>query len=480
MLTKQQKAEAIRWLMCGLLVLADTAVFAAVWGGCYSEKMSHPFYERGNYLVIALFLVAYTVFAHLYGGFDLVFSQKSELIYSQLIAALINSGFMYVIIWLLIRELPNILPLFLLSAAEFLLSLVWINPTKRAISRLFPPKRTFLIYHPAARKSGEGIIRDLPWRFELAGETDISVGVEDAIGQMRASAAESVMLCGVDPCCRNDIVKYCVEHDIVAYIQPNIGDFFVNSSRTVHLNNLPVLLCDHSTQPVWYLAVKRAMDIVLSLCALIVLSPFMLLTAAAIKLYDRGPVLYKQIRLTKDRRKFYVYKFRSMRVDAEEDGVARLAAKDDDRITPVGRVIRMVRLDETPQLFNILRGDMTIVGPRPERPEIAEQYETELPEFALRLQVKAGLTGYAQVYGQYNTTPYYKLQMDLMYIANMGLVTDLKIIFATVKVLFMPESTEGVQVGQTTAMGDVTQHDWGKSAGIDQNAQETERFTRTG
>ena len=156
-------------------------------------------------------------------------------------------------------------------------------------------------------------------------------------------------------------------------------------------------------------------------------------------------------RLTKDRKKFYVYKFRSMRVDAEKDGVARLAQTNDDRITPVGRVIRMLRIDEMPQLFCILRGDMTIVGPRPERPQIAEQYEKEMPEFALRLQAKAGLTGLAQVYGKYNTTPYNKLQMDLQYIGSMGVVTDLKIIFATIKILFMPESTEGVAQGQITA-----------------------------
>ena len=132
--------------------------------------------------------------------------------------------------------------------------------------------------------------------------------------------------------------------------------------------------------------------------------------------------------------------------------MARLARENDDRITPVGKIIRMVRIDEIPQLFCILSGAMSIVGPRPERPEIAAQYEREMPEFALRLQAKAGLTGYAQVYGKYNTTPYDKLQMDLMYIAHPSLIEDLKIMLATVKILFMPESTEGVSEGQTTAM----------------------------
>ena len=159
--------------------------------------------------------------------------------------------------------------------------------------------------------------------------------------------------------------------------------------------------------------------------------------------------------MTKDGRDFDVLKFRSMRVDAEKDGVARLSTGDhDDRITPVGHVIRKVKIDELPQLFNILKGDMTIVGPRPERREIAEEYEKELPEFRLRLQAKAGLTGYAQVYGKYNTTPYDKLQMDLMYISKPSIVEDLKIMFATLAILFRRESTEGVAPGHTTAQED--------------------------
>ena len=170
-----------------------------------------------------------------------------------------------------------------------------------------------------------------------------------------------------------------------------------------------------------------------------------------IKLYDGGPVFYKQERLTYNHKVFMIYKFRSMRVDSEKTG-AQLAKKNDDRITPVGHVIRSLHIDELPQLFNILKGDMAFVGPRPERPEIAAQYCEEMPEFALRLQAKAGLTGYAQVYGKYNTTPYDKLTMDLMYIAHPSIVEDLKIMFATVKILFMPESTEGISEGQTTAM----------------------------
>ena len=136
--------------------------------------------------------------------------------------------------------------------------------------------------------------------------------------------------------------------------------------------------------------------------------------------------------------------------DAEK-GTARLAAANDDRITPVGKVIRATRIDELPQFINILKGDMSFVGPRPERPEIARQYEEKIPEFSLRLAVKAGLTGYAQVYGKYNTTPLDKLKLDLLYITNQSITLDLKILFYTVKIIFVPESTEGVDENQETA-----------------------------
>ena len=170
----------------------------------------------------------------------------------------------------------------------------------------------------------------------------------------------------------------------------------------------------------------------------------MLVCAVLIKLYDHGPVFYKQVRLTRDGREFYVYKFRSMIENAESDGKARLASERDDRITPIGHFMRKVRFDELPQFLNVLKGDMSFVGPRPERPEIAREYEQHMPEFSYRLKVKAGLTGYAQVLGKYNTTPYDKLKLDLMYIEQYSLLLDLRIMLQTIRILFTPESTEGV------------------------------------
>jgi lipopolysaccharide/colanic/teichoic acid biosynthesis glycosyltransferase len=201
--------------------------------------------------------------------------------------------------------------------------------------------------------------------------------------------------------------------------------------------------------------IKRLMDIVLSIIGIVITSPFMLVIALLIKLYDRGPVFYRQVRLTKDGKRFRIIKFRSMCVNSEKDG-ARLMAKGDKRVTPVGRVLRNIHFDELPQLFNILKGDMSIVGPRPERPEIFTRYEEEIPEFCFRLKVKAGLTGYAQVYGKYNTTPYDKLKLDMIYIENFSLLMDLKLILMTVKILFQKENAEGVDKEQKTAIRNVS------------------------
>ena len=199
--------------------------------------------------------------------------------------------------------------------------------------------------------------------------------------------------------------------------------------------------------------VKFALPIVvvIALLAIVISSPFLLVIAVAIKLYDGGPVFYKQERLTRDRETFQIIKFRSMKVDSEKQG-AQLAKKDDDRITPVGKIIRRTHLDELPQIFNILKGEMSFVGPRPERQEIAEKYEEIVPEFRFRLKVKAGLTGYAQVYGKYNTTPYDKLKLDLTYIQTYSAWLDVKLMLMTFKIMFQKENTEGVDEKQTTAI----------------------------
>ena len=198
---------------------------------------------------------------------------------------------------------------------------------------------------------------------------------------------------------------------------------------------------------------KRLLDIILSLAASIILAIPMGLVALWIKLDSPGPVFFKQRRVGKGKTHFNILKFRTMRGDTPHDVPTHLLKDADSYITGSGAFLRKTSLDELPQIYNILKGDMSIVGPRPERPELAAELEKEIPEFSFRLQVKAGLTGYAQVYGKYNTTPYDKLKLDLTYIRNYSVLEDLKLIIMTPKIMLMKESTEGVKEEQEPTNG---------------------------
>lgn len=261
---------------------------------------------------------------------------------------------------------------------------------------------------------------------------------------------DDVYLCNANPEIRNQIVLYCDKIGKDIHVSIGIEELLTMGYDISHSFDTPYIR-NRKTPVAWYYPfVKRLFDIMVSLFCILILSPVFAVVAIAIKLCDGGPVFFKQERLTQNGKRFWIYKFRSMILNAEKEG-ARLASQNDDRITPVGKVIRALRIDELPQLWNILKGDMSIVGPRPERPEIAEEYMKDVPEFSMRLKVKAGLTGYAQVYGKYNTTPEDKLKLDLLYITQRSLLFDLKIIFYTIKIIFLPESTEGIEEGKTTA-----------------------------
>ncbi|WP_373132245.1 sugar transferase [Ruminococcus sp. Marseille-P328] len=255
---------------------------------------------------------------------------------------------------------------------------------------------------------------------------------------------------------RNELLKKCYEKNKRVYFTPKISDIIAKSSEELNLFDTPLCLCKNLGISNFQLFWKRFFDVVLSGLALIVLSPILLIVAIAIHAEDGGPVFFKQERVTLGGKRFMILKFRSMIVDAEKDGRPHPAGEKDDRITKVGNVIRATRIDELPQLWNIFRGDMSIVGPRPERWEHDEKYTKEVPEWPLRLKVKGGLTGYAQVYGKYNTTALDKLKLDLFYITNYSLVLDVQIIFETLKIVLRKDSTEGFTEEKGKEMHDDT------------------------
>lgn len=431
-------------------ILVMTAAFAYFWAEYYAPNLYYnEFYRRGNWVVIALFAFLYFKFGRTYDTFHISYDRVTEMIYSHGLALVMTDFIMFVVIWLLTRSFPMIWPASAILGIQLVLALAWCVFARLWYFKTFAAKRSLIIYD--MREGMEDLISEYGMNRKF--NVKETIHIEEALKNISIiDRFEVVFLCGIHSHDRNIIIKQCIEKNVTAYVIPRIGDVIMSSAREMHMLHLPVLRVDRYKANPEYAIIKRAFDIALSGLLLVVLSPLMLIVALMVK-KDGGPAFYKQVRLTKDSKEFSVIKFRSMRVDAEKDGVARLSTGDkDDRITPVGKVLRKVRLDELPQLINIFKGDMSFVGPRPERPEIAKQYEKELPEFKLRLQAKAGLTGLAQVYGKYNTTPYDKLMMDLMYIAHPGIIQDIRIIFATIKIIFMAESTEGIADGQTTAI----------------------------
>lgn len=431
-------------------IVLVTMPFAICWYLCYANEILLPYYRNGNFLLVALFVLLYIAFGHTYDAFLISYNRVFEMVYSQVLALLISDTAMYIVISLLSKKFVNFWYLLFTFGIQLLATAVWSFVSQKLYFAAVRPRKTAIIYD--ARPKVEELIRDygLGKKFKV----ECVIPVDDCIKESMSalSGIEAVFVCGVHSHDRNIILKYCIEHDVRLFVIPRVGDVLMSSAKRMHMLHLPMLLVERYNPSVGYLFFKRLFDIVASIIALILTSPLFLVTAVAIKLCDGGPVFYRQCRVTKGEKRFYILKFRSMRQDAEKNGAQLSTGDRDERITPVGRVIRRLRIDELPQLFNILSGSMSIVGPRPERVENVEQYSKELPEFALRLQAKAGLTGYAQVYGKYNTTPYDKLQMDLMYIASPSVIEDLRIILATIKILFMPKSTEGFTEEEMAAM----------------------------
>ena len=464
-----ESVKRILVLFLGFVGLGmQTAVYAFFWFKTYyplvsAERISQDgyylgyglkLYFRGHLLIIAIYFILLMFFSNTYGGLKIGYLKPMDVFFSQIFAIIMANVISYFQISLLRNWLVPVLPIVEIILIELVISFLWAYVTNWIYMAIFKPRELLLI---SGVYSVDDIMRKFNSRkdkYHIAKTVNISEGIEK-VQEECLGDYDGVIIWDVPSTFRNGLVKYCYGHNIRIYVMPKITDVLLKGSTELHLFDTPVLLVREYAIKIEKRAIKRLIDIVFSLILIVLSSPIMLITAIAIKLYDGGPVFYKQVRCTIGRKEFKIMKFRSMLVDAEKDGVARLASKNDSRITPIGRFIRKCRIDELPQLFNILAGDMAFIGPRPERPEIIDQYLREMPEFAFRMKVKAGLAGYAQVYGKYNTTPYDKLKLDLTYIENYSIWLDIKLMLLTVKILFTPDSTEGVDDDQITAQKNV-------------------------
>lgn len=460
---KLRKRETCKRLInLGLVLIClglEIAVFHYHWLFYFRQQLVEGLknlWFRATLAELILYAMVLLFLSATYGSMRLGYQKNSEIIFSQVLSTLGANVILYVQLSIMARQLLVLDVFIRMMVEQTILVLVYINLASRIYRRVFPPRKLLLIH---GERSPEDICNKFATRkdkYIVTRKINVKEGHE-ALCRMILQCYESgecnaVVLGDISVEERGPLLKFCYGRSIRVYILPKITDVILSASEELHIFDSPLLLTREYSLTIEQRIAKRTIDLVCSLILLVLTSPFMLLTAVAVKVYDGGPILYKQVRCTRDRREFRILKFRSMRMDAEKDGVARLAQRNDSRITPVGKVIRKCRMDELPQLINILKGDMSFIGPRPERPEIIEQYMEVMPEFAFRMKVKAGLAGFAQVYGKYNTSPYDKLKLDLAYIENYTVWLDIKLMMLTVKVLFLPDSTEGVETEQVTAL----------------------------
>lgn len=422
-----------------MIVAAVTVGFIQVWITKYAESL---FSNKGNYVVIFSFVLLFSTFSSLYGAFKIGISRIHEIIYSFSLAIIFTNAVMYLELSLIARELVALPPMIMGIIYQILVSALCSFCANTIYFKLYPPRRMVAIFSDDV--SGFELIRKMGKisdRFHI--ERGLNANHTDmAQIKRQIDKFDAVVICGIDKNLQKEIISYCYTHEKRSYLLPDITDIIISNSYNIQISDTPVLMSRNRGLTLEQRIIKRTLDILLSAIGIIITSPIMLICAIAIKLDDGGPVFFKQNRITINGKIFNIVKFRSMVVDADKDG-AKKAVNNDDRITRVGRVIRACRMDELPQLFNILFGDMSLVGPRPERIENVYEYSSKYPEFELRHRVKAGLTGFAQLYGKYNTSPEDKLHMDLIYVETYSLLLDLKLLILTIKVLFMRESTEG-------------------------------------
>ncbi len=447
---REQFKRVISFFEGFVILAAHVLLFAYVWYGYYVQQLKIPFFRRGDWAVIGMYALILFLLTNLFGGFKIGYLRLMDVLYSQILSLLSTNVVAYVQVVLISRKYLSATPLIKMTLVQLIFILLWVLICKIIYAALYPPRQMLLVCYD---RDPDDIILKMSSRqdkYEICDIADLNEEPLDAVCEM-VKDYEAVLIYDIPAYERNIILKRCFTECVRTYVTPKISDILLRGADNIHIFDTPLYLSRNKGLSGDQIIFKRLLDILISIPLAVILMPLFLIIAFLIKVYDGGPVLYKQPRLTIDGKIFNIYKFRSMRMDSEKYG-AQLAKKNDDRVTPVGKVLRMLHFDEFPQLINIIKGDMSVVGPRPERPEIAKQYQEIIPEFDFRLKVKAGLTGYAQVYGKYNTTPYDKLKLDLTYIENYSFWLDIKLILLTFKILFQKDNTEGIDATQITAI----------------------------
>ena len=438
---KEQYKRLIRSILVIFLVMCETMIFIYYWKTNYNMYTVFPFFQKGHWMMAAMYVIYQMLFLYIFGGLKVGYLKKANIIFSQVLAMCGSNVIIYLQIVLLSVKFVTVIPMSKATAIDACIVIIVAFFNERIFRKLFPPRELVVLYDEYDPDEFIKKMNSRKDKYIIKNKINVSVGM-DAIKDTILKA-QGIVIYDVHSELRNKIIKVCYENDVRAYSTTKVSDILIRGAESLHLFDTPLLLYRNNGLSFEQRFVKRTIDIFVSFVMIVITSPIFLVSAIAIKVYDRGPVFYRQARYTINGKIFNIHKFRSMIVNAEKDGKSQPATDNDPRITPVGKVLRATRLDELPQLIDILVGNMSLVGPRPERVEHVEKYSEDIPEFRYRLKVRGGLTGYAQLYGKYNTSPYDKLQLDLIYIQNYSVFLDIRLIFMTIKIMFMKESTEG-------------------------------------
>ena len=446
---RDQYKGILRFWASAILMMLQTGIYTYAWFNWYADAGLDYFF-RGNYVVIGLYALISFFFMKAFGCFQIGKVKTGETIFTQILSTLCVNAVTHLQLCLIgvWRLTENLAPILYMTAADIVLVILWAILVTWVFAKLYPPRAILMIY---GEREAVNLLRKMKIREDKYDVREsVSCNVDWDILTAKIDQYGAVLMADISSDIRNKILKYCFNNHIRCYAVPKISDIMIMSAEKIQISDTALLLFRNQGLSAGQRCVKRIFDIVVGVIAVIIASPVMLVIGIAIKVYDGGPVFFIQDRLTRNGEVFRIYKFRSMRVQGADEKKS-ITKKNDDRITPVGHVIRKLHLDELPQVFNIIKGDMSFVGPRPEWTATTDLYSQHLPEFLFRLKVKAGLTGYAQVYGKYNTTPYDKLMLDLTYIEKYSFWLDIKLMLLTVKTLFQKENTEGVEAWQTSA-----------------------------
>lgn len=431
-------SKSLYYLNAMVEITLSSVVFTSALRGIFASDL-RPIDDHATSIIPIIILTA--LFLYITGSYAVTSKRSIELILTGSFAILLSDlaavliMFVYSFIWF---DIPAFIFTVLMQILAFS---IWIV-VARIIYKSFkkPQKAVVVCYDIENADSYIKKIQGYPDKYEI---TSI-VSYDDANLYYSICQSEAVFMLDLSSKKREKVAQYCLALNKNIYILPELYEISVQHCALEQVDDIPFFFCKPMTLTMEEKLIKRVFDLVASAIAIILTAPIMLVVAILIKKDDGGHVFYKQERITENYRPFNVIKFRTMVENAEEISGATLSTKDDPRITKIGKKLRALRLDELPQLFNIFIGDMSFVGPRPERDVFIQEYVKEVPEFVYRLNVKAGLTGLAQVRGKYNTTPQDKLKMDLLYINDFTFLNDIKICFLTLKVIFTKESTEGI------------------------------------